>query len=157
MGMTLWIHTLEDREYSKDSDDHSLMHDLADQLDTVCEELNVQKITEFFDYTDMEYSYNEEFNENKDDDDDEEEDEVEYDGELDPETDLEYGIDDMQWFDATRGLATLTALREHIKANSLNGLSDDEENDLLDELEDCITKLEETAPRAGKFHLSVVE
>lgn len=152
MGMTLWIHTLEDRDYSKDSDDHSLMHDLADQLDEVCEELNVQKLTEFFDFTDLEYSYTEEY----DGDEDEEENE-ELDSELDSETDLEYGIDDMQWFDASRGLATLIALREHIKTNSLTSLSDDEENDLLDELEDCITKLEDTAPRGGKFHLSVVE
>lgn len=155
MGMTLWIHTLEDRDYSKDSDDHSLMHDLADQLDEVCEQLNVQKITEFFDFTDLEYSYTEETD--SDDEDNEDELENDLDAEIDPETDLEYGIDDMQWFDAARGLNTLTALHEHIKANSLPDLSEDEENDLLDELEDCIAKLEDTAPRGGKFHLAVVE
>jgi hypothetical protein len=104
MGMTLWIHTLEDRDYSKDSDDHSLMHDLADQLDEVCEQLNVQKITEFFDFTDLEYSYSEEAD--ADDEDNEDELENDLEAEIDPETDLEYGIDDMQWFDATRGLTT---------------------------------------------------
>lgn len=37
MGMTLWIHTLEERNYSKDSDDYSLMYRFAEHLDALCE------------------------------------------------------------------------------------------------------------------------
>ena len=144
MGMTLWIHTLEDRDYSKDSDDHSLMNRYSDALDTVCGSVGVRKLTEFVDYTDQQFNYDD-FN-----DGDEE-------VELDPETELAYGIDDMTWFDAAEGLASFQAVRAQIASSGLDGLDAEAMEQLLDELDDCISVLEVPASRGGKFHLTLVE
>ena len=147
MGMTIWIHTLEDREFSKDSDDHSLMHNHADALDALCENAGVRKLSEFFDFTDLEYGYAEEA-----DDDDEDEDSA-----IDPETGYGYGIDDMQWFAADEGLASLRSVRDGVAGGALEELDADEQTELLEELDDCIGILESTAARGGKFHLAVIE
>ena len=85
MGMTIWMHTLEGRDYSKDSDDHTSMCRYSDELDTLSEQLKVKKLSAFFDYTDQELN-------SRDDADDDDEDELG----ADPETGLAYGIDDMQ-------------------------------------------------------------
>ena len=66
MGMTLWIHTLNDRDFSKDSDDHSLMHEHADALDAVCEAAGARKLSDYFDFTDLEYNYGEDADEEDD-------------------------------------------------------------------------------------------
>ncbi len=144
MGMTLWIHTLEDREYSKDSDDHSQMHRHADALDAVSEAEGVRKLSEFIDYTDQEFNYDD-----VDDDDDG--------AELDPETDLAYGIDDMAWFEASEGLVSLRAVRKAVAAGGFEAADDDELDELLEELDDCIDVLEGPAARGAKFHFTLVE
>lgn len=147
MGMTLWIHTLEERNYSKDSDDYSLMYRFAEHLDALCESAGVQKLTDFFDFTDLEYRYDE--------DDSEDDDAAE--STLDPETALAYGIDDMCWFDASEGLATLTALRDGVNAGVVENLTENQKDGLLEELAGCIAILEGPASRSGRFHWSVVE
>jgi len=141
MGMTLWIHTLVGREMSKESDDHSLMQKYSPALDKLCKQLQVPTLSSFVDTTDAEYSLSE---------DDE-------DGEpkLDPETGLGYGIDDMKWFDSHRGISTLTALRQHIEKNGLPRLGNEDKRNLLEELDDCLRKLE--SAKTGKFHLALVE
>lgn len=147
MGMTLWIHTLENREYSKDSDDHSLMNLHIETLDTLCDELGVRKLTDFFDYTEQEHAYGE-FDE---DDDNEAE------PEIDPETDLAYGIDDMTWFDAAEGLTALLALRDAVVDGRLDDITADETERLIEELDDCIAVVDGPASRGGRFHLTIVE
>lgn len=47
MSMTLWLHTLHDRDMSRESDDHTLMHELSDQLDALCERLGVARLSSF--------------------------------------------------------------------------------------------------------------
>lgn len=143
MGMTLWIHTLEQRDYSKDSEDHSLMNDYLEEIDDLCEQLGVQKLSEFCDYTEA----NNEFGGDFDDDED---------IEPDPETGLAYGIDDMDWFDAGSGLVTLQALYAFLEENDPDEIDEDDKADLLDELGDCISILEDTVKREGKFHLAQV-
>lgn len=145
MGMTLWIHTLEEREYSKDSDDHSLMHRYSDVLDTICEVAGVRKLSDFFDFTDIECGFADEADESDDE------------PEIDPETGYAYGIDDMQWFPANDGLITLRKLREEVERGSVEDIAEDDKEALLEELDDCIAILVDTATRTGKFHLSVVE
>lgn len=144
MGMTLWIHTLEERNYLKDSDDHSLMLEHAEALDALCDELGVRKLSDYMDYTEQE------FNEVELDDDDE-------DPQIDPETDLPYGIDDMTWFDAADGLAALQAVRAGVANEGLAGLEDGELEGLLEELDDCIAVLEGPASRGGRFHLAMID
>lgn len=152
MSMTLWIHTLEDRNYSKESDDHSLMNRHSDALDAVCEAAGVRKLNEFMDFTDIEFNMG-------DFDDDESDDEAESGGEavVDPETGLGYGIDDMAWFDAAEGLVAMKAMRGHVATAGLEGLDSGHNADLLEELDDCIAVLNGPDSRAGKFHLAVIE
>ena len=76
---------------------------------------------------------------------------------IDPETGYAYGIDDMQWFDAGSGLATLEALREEVEGGGADlQLDEDEQEMLLEELEDCMAQLAGLAATGGRFHLSVV-
>jgi len=144
MGMTLWIHTLEGRNYLKDSNDHSLMNQNLDSLDALCTKLNVRKLSDYLDFTDQQFNYND-----FDNDDNE--------PELDPETELAYGIDDMTWFDASDGLISLLAVRNRIAEDGLHGFDADELPALLEELDDCISILDGSVSKGGKFHLSLVE
>jgi hypothetical protein len=144
MGMTLWIHTLEGRNYLKDSDDHSLMNQNLDSLDALCIEAKVQKLSEYLDYTDQQFNYND-----FDEDDNE--------PKLDPETGLAYGIDYMTWFDASDGLVSLQSVRNRIAEDGLHGFDADKLQALLEELDDCISILDGSASRGGKFHLSLVD
>lgn len=139
MGMTFWIHTLEGRNYLKDSDDHTLMLEHAEVLDTQCDALGVSKLSEYVDYTDQE------FNHQVDPDDDDEE------PQIDPETELAYGIDEMTWIDAAEGLETLHAIRNEVATEGLAALDDEESEGLLEELDDCIAVLKGPASRGGKF------
>jgi hypothetical protein len=144
MGMTLWINTLEGRNYLKDSNDHSLMNQNLDSLDALCTKVKVRKLSEYVDYTDQQFNYND-----FDDDDNE--------PDLDSETELAYGIDDMAWFDASDGLVSLQAVRNRIAEDGLHGFDADELQSLLEELDDCISILDGSVSRGGKFHLSLVE
>jgi hypothetical protein len=147
MGMTLWLHTLEDREFSKESDDHSLMHEHSDSLDELCDVGKVRKLSDFFDFTDIEYNLGDDFDDDADD----------LEMAIDPETGYGYGIDDMQWFAADEGLATLQKLREQVAAAAMTELDVDDRHAMLEELDDCLKRLAVTAERGGKFHLAVIE
>lgn len=144
MGMTIWIHTLEGKNYSKDSDDHSQMCRHLEAIDDVCQKIGVKALGEFVDYTEQEY----EFNEFEDDDEDEE---------LDSETGLAYGIDDMTWFKAEEGLPSFKALRAAVSSSGISGLSQTEVEELIEELDNCISILEKSAAQKGLFHLTLVE
>jgi hypothetical protein len=153
MSMTLWLHTLQGREMTRESDDHTLMHELAEELDALCVRLGVAKLSSFYDLTDMEYNYAGRGGPGERADDDDEEVST-----LDPETGYAYGIDDMRWFDAAVGLQALQALHEEITADGgfeLH-LSEEEFDVLLDEIEDCIVQLRQAAGQQGRFHLAVL-
>ena len=144
MGMTIWIHTLEERNYSKDSDDHSLMCRHSDLLDEICLEVGARKFSEFMDFTEQSFEFDEFDDEGEE-------------PELDPETDLAYGIDDMTWFDAADGLSNFQSLRNALSSSGVPGLDEIEIAGLIEELDNCISILEGTAKRSGKFHLTLVE
>lgn len=184
MGMTLLLHTLEGREYSDQSADHSLMLRFADALDRLCEDAGVKPLSEFFDHTDAQYSFDADefgdfadgfdldeaggagFGDDEDgygragiaadaggDDAEDADDEA-----LDAETGLAYGIDDMVWFDAAEGLATLRALVQMVQQeDAMPDLNSAQTRALLEELQDCVQCLEDTEQRGGRFHLALVE
>jgi len=157
MGITLWIHTLEDRNYSTDSDDHSWMHRLSDELDEICVEAEVTRLSDFFDYTKLERSHSGEFVGRYGASDDDEEDEIEIETDLEGESELAFGIDDMAWFDSEDGLRTLGVLLIAVQAGRAGDIGGRETGDLVEEVEDCVRVLEDTVTRHGRFHLSVVE
>lgn len=158
MSMTLWLHTLQGRDMSRESDDHTLMHDLGEDLDRLCERLGVAPLSSFYDRTDLDYNFAERPKKQPALAGDDAFDEDEEQGPLDPETGYAYGIDDMQWFDAAAGLASLEALREEIEDSDGQQLHLDEEAQdlLLEELDDCIDRLREPAGSGGRFHLAVL-
>lgn len=140
MGMTLWIHTLQGREMSDNSDDHSVTYRLADQLDAICEEIGIPKLSSFFDSTDLELNMS---------------DDVDDEQEPDPETGYAYGIDDMQWFDAAEGLSVIRKLRAHLESSTLE-VDEEEKSMLIEELDDFIAQLEVPASNGGKFNLPIL-
>lgn len=150
MGMTLWIHTLEGRAMSGESDDHSLMHRLADELDSVCKERGLPLLSGYFDFTDLNHNMDEQFDDEGDYADDAEE------PSLDAETGLAYGIDDMQWFDAAEGLKAIDALRGAVESGALPQLAEPDRKELLGELRNCGEVLRGPAGRGARFHLAVV-
>jgi hypothetical protein len=153
MGMTLWIRTLEEGEYNRESDDHSMMHLYADQLDQACDELDVERMSTFFDYTEInsddfdEYGRDDDDADDADDDDDDER----------PSRANRQRIAEMDWFDVRKGLSTFEALKEHLDNDRIADIDDDSKMGLIEELENCIEVLEGLDPRVGKFHLAVIE
>lgn len=146
MGMTLWISTLDGRNLTKNTNDHSMMYRHADTLDRLCDLLTVEKLSSFFDFTALQHDFKEELD-----------DEEEQHNRLDPETGYEYGIDDMTWFDSASGLTTLTALHANIDTDAeLKTLKETQRRQLIDEFNDCLTMLRDSAARNGKFHLAVI-
>lgn len=150
MGMTLWIHTLEGRTMSRESDDDSFMHRLSDELDALGGELGMGKLSDYFDFTDLNYNMGDEF------DDEEAEEGGDDEPAIDPETGYGYGIDDMQWFDAASGLGLIRALRSAVADGKLAHVDSSERKELLWELDNCARVLEAPAARSARFHLSVV-
>ncbi len=141
MGMTYWIHTLHGRDMSQDSDDHSMMHYLSDDLDTACDSLGVPQLSSFADFTDLEYELSVE------DDADEEE--------PDLETGYPFSIEQMEWHDPVAGLQCMEALRQHVVEGWNDELENGEREMLIDELDDCIAILK-GLPGGGRFHLAVI-
>lgn len=137
------MHTLQDRRCDMESDDYTALYNIAPALDVACEDLGVRRLTEFFDYTDQQRAYSL--------------DEVPEDEQLDPETGLAYGIEDMAWFDAGEGVATMTALRERLRQAAVAGVDANLAGYAVDELDQCLARLETVVTVAGKFHLAVIE
>lgn len=146
MGTTLWIQTLVEREMSDESDDHSLMYDLAEELDAACDDLGLARLSSFFDSTDFDFNMSDEFDD----------DEFEHSVEPDAESGLPYGIDDMEWFAATAGIACLTELRGHVAAGWKPELDEDDRAVLVEELDNCLETLKALPPENGKFHLAII-
>jgi len=135
------------------------MHRLSDELDQLCADAEVSRLSDFFDFSDLDRNRSGEFVEDfalagfdEDEEDDLEEPELdEDDGEQDAD------LLSLAWFDAEQGLDTLGALLAAVQSGSLSDLSDRQLGDLIEELENCIKVLEDSATRGGKFHLAVIE
>jgi hypothetical protein len=143
MSVTLWVHSLEDRQITQHTKDHTLLNKFTRELDPACESAGVTKLSTFVDYTDA--------NANNPEDDGSADSE-----ELDPETGWSYGIDDMTWFPAKDGLATLTSLRTALASGGIPSIPREKVPSLIAELDSCIAKLSEPASRDAKFHLGLV-
>jgi hypothetical protein len=143
MGMTLWVHVLNGRKISGNKNDCSMMYQLADYLDKLCQHSGLPKLSSFFDYTDLEANMGE----------DEQDDDLD----VDPETGWSYGIDDMKWFEATAGLQALQHLENQVRGTRvIPDLPKERRNRLLKELHECIEELQPAARRGQRFHLAVI-
>ncbi|HEY5995360.1 MAG TPA: hypothetical protein VIU46_12270 [Gallionellaceae bacterium] len=146
MGMTYWIQTLENDSITSESDDHSMMHSLSDDLDQACRNLGVPELSSFADFTDLELNMTDE------DGTDEEWDEEDF----DDEAHLDKMKDKMEWFDPAAGLQCLEALRQHVEEGWNVELDDDRREWLLEELDDCIDTLKALPKEGARFNLAVI-
>jgi hypothetical protein len=146
MGMTYWLQTLNGRDMSRDDEDHSTMHRLSDELDAACDELKIPRLSSFADFTDLELNMAVEDMDDEGGDEDT----------VDPETGCAYGIDDMQWFDLSSGLGCLQSLRSYIASEWNNKLDEETRAALLEEIDDCVAKLQAAPAGTNKFHLAVI-
>jgi hypothetical protein len=140
MGTTLWV--LSKNEMADGDDwDHSAMFRALEKLDFICEDLGLGSLSSFVDWTDFELNMSEE------------EDEFLAEETLRTET---------SWFDPTEALPILKALYEHLANDKLeceNLFEPDQKylsEDLIEELSDCITKVEQIANQGDLFHFCAV-
>jgi hypothetical protein len=144
MGMTYWLQTLNGRDMSRDEEDHSIMHQLSDELDAACDELKIPRLSSFADFTDLKLNMSDEDMDN------------ENENTVDPETGCGYGIDDMQWFNLSSGLSCLQSLRSYIASGWNPKLAVETRGALVEEIDDCIVKLQSAPAGTEKFHLAVI-
>jgi hypothetical protein len=138
MGMTIWILS---RKKMSDGDnfDHSALLIASEKIDDLCKDLGLKIITPFFDYTDCEVNCSNEEDFHSE----------------------EVIRERASWFNPKDILPTMIKLRENLASDEKLVLSLFEEDqslseDLLEELNDCIEKLEKIADEGDLFHFCVV-
>lgn len=147
MGDTIWV-DVRGRPPGEALPDNSLMLRLEKQLDRLCRKLNVPKLSEFYDYSELEAQYG-----------DLGDDEGEP-GEAGPAGDD--GHEGGVWFDPDPALAAVRALRDHLARHPEDlGFKPDRSRahwpaDLREELRYCQSVLEEAVARGRQFRFLIV-
>ncbi|PZO38467.1 MAG: hypothetical protein DCF19_16210 [Pseudanabaena frigida] len=140
MGSTLWV-LGKNRTTDGDDWDHSALFNAVENLDPICERLGVLKLSTFLDWSDFEA--------NMADDDDE-------------FLDEENLKNKAMWFSPIEALPTLNALRDYLANHETERKNIFEKDlqhfseDLLEELDDCISKVGKIANEGDTFHFCVV-
>jgi hypothetical protein len=112
----------------------------VEKLDLVCDQLGLTKISEFLDWTDFETNMFED----------------------DDFPDEEVLRDKASWFNPSTALPMLRAVREYVASNESERESLLEQGkeylaeDLLEDLDDCIAKVEKIETEGDLFHFCVV-
>jgi hypothetical protein len=156
MGHTIWVE-VHGRPLKDTADDSGIMHRLMDNLDALAGKLSVRKLSDFYDYSELEEAYGE-FDEEGDADSDDSGGEEE----RDTEPSLEERQAKGEWFDSTEGLKAVRALRQHLSERFEDlGFTPDSSTDhwpkrLMDELRTSQAILEEAAAKGRRFRLLIV-
>lgn len=139
MGTTIWVLS-KGKTIETDDWDHSALFYAVEKLDLVCDQLGLTKISEFLDWTDFEANMFED----------------------DDFPDEEVLRDKASWFNPSAALPMLRSLREYVVNNGAEGESLLEQGkeylaeDLLEDLDDCIAKVEKIETEGDLFHFCVV-
>lgn len=134
MGMTWHLHTRNGPAVEGDGADCSWVYRLAALLDGCCRRLDLPPLTSFQDFTDIAAAIGD---------------------------DEGIGADPpspegAQWFAAADGLRVLEGLADHLDGlGSVPGIPTDRQDELFDELNGCIARLEAVGS-GGQFHLAVL-
>jgi hypothetical protein len=145
MGHTIWV-DVRGRSKNDLPRDNSIMLRMKDQLDRLARKLRVSKLSDFYDYSELEAQYG-----------DFEEDGSEADAE--PAGD---GQSRGSWFDSGQALAAVRAIYEHLQQHPEDlGFKPDPSRThwpgaLMDELKHCQTVLEEAVSRGHQFRFLIV-
>jgi hypothetical protein len=107
MGNTIWVE-VHGRPLNETADDGSTMHRLMDNLDALAAKLHVRKLSDFYDYSELEETYRDLGDES------DEEAEGSEDGGYANEPSLEERQAQGKWFDSEVGFQSLRTLRQHL-------------------------------------------
>jgi hypothetical protein len=134
MSETIWVRRKSrvGTDDSWDDYDHSLFYKKAEALDSLSVSLNVRKLTEFFDTTDIEYNMSED--------------------EL-PES---WIAENEKWFVPAEALPALRKIIELLRAGEVKGIKENIRAELLEELEDCEAKVSAADSEGDQFHFCIV-
>ena len=138
MSDTIWVEIDDGEARPDDSRDCSIMLKLAERLDALAEQLGVDKLSSFYDYTALADAYSGEF----------EGDEVE------PPSPM--------WFEADRGRQSVSALQAALRATPdlVNAALDASRSHwttaLLEDLEHCHSVLKKAERSGHRFHFLIV-
>lgn len=161
MGHTIWVE-VQGWPVDETAEDSSMMHRLMNNLDALAEKLGVQKLSEFYDYSELESAYGD-FDDGEDIEDEFDED-IETDAEesLPPESSLEERQAKGEWFDAAAGLESVRKLRQQLVTRFDDlGFKPDRTTDhwprqLMEELSHAEAMLAEAASHSKRFRLLIV-
>ena len=150
MGHTIWVE-VHGRSLKETAGDHSTMDRLMDKLDVLAGKLGVRKLSDFYDYSELEAAYG--------DLDDAE-------GEGNEESAAQPTLEERQargdWFDSATGLDSIRKLRQRLSEQFDElGFQPDQSTahwpeQLLAELIDAEEILTEAASRDQQFRLLIV-
>ena len=134
MGDTIWVRRKSQvgTDDSGDDFDHSHFCKASEELDKLAETLGVRKLSDFIDTADMQYNLS--------------------DDEL-PES---WIVENEKWFAPADALPSLMKIVERLKSGEVKGIKEKLRPELLEELEDCLTKVTEAERARDQFHFCLV-
>jgi len=134
MGDTIWVRRKSrvGTEDSGDDFDHSLFSKASEELDRLAETLGVRKLSDFIDTTDMQYNLS--------------------DDDL-PES---WIVENEKWFAPADALPSLSKIVECLRSGEVKGIKEKLRPELLEELEDCLSKVTEAERDSDLFHFCLV-
>ncbi len=129
MGDTIWI--LRKSQVDRGDDfDHSIFCKHIDKLDKLAIELGVSKLSDFLDYSDLEFNFSEE------------------------ELTEPLVEENQKWFEPTLAINSLATIIFCLKNNKIKGIK--QQLELVVELEDSLTKLKSAKEEKDLFHFAVI-
>jgi hypothetical protein len=147
MGHTIWV-DVQGRSENDLPADNSIMLRLEDQLDRLSEKLRVARLSDFYDYSELEAEYGE-FADDADD--------------ADAAGDGAEGTpSEGSWFEPAQALAAVRAVREHLARHPEDlGFTPDASrrhwpDNLMEELTHCQAVLEDAASRGRRIRFLIV-
>jgi hypothetical protein len=148
MGMTIWVNIRNGATRHSNEEDHSLMFALREQLDSIATDLGVQKLSDFFDDTELKFSYGP----------------IDDFAETEESSEESWNNDDARWFSPQAGMATLNAILDYLERSpSELDLSKQPWNiarlpeRLIEELQDCKTELMQAMEKGHLFHFCILD
>ena len=131
LGNTIWF-LRKSKLGDADNVDLSLFYNFADILDGIADKLEVAKLSEFFDFTDLEFNLSDE--------------------EL-PES---WISENQKWFSPQAALTSICSILKHLKIGKIEEIPERSRLELIEELEDCLTQLEIAIAEADDFQFCIV-
>jgi len=134
MSDTIWVRRKSrvGTDESGDDYDHSLFCKASDALDALSESLGVRKLSDFFDTTDLQFNMSED--------------------DL-PET---WIAENERWFAPSDALPALKRIVDHLKSGETKGIEEEIRQDLVGEMEDCLSKVSAAERQRDLFHFCIV-